>query len=102
MAVLIASRKLYNVGLEELVSHYGALARKNVHAMIRAEREVDFDKIYALAMSFPTVQISSLRAWILEISDVTNLRAREKVAKPGVGHRIKLRDGKDQTADLFE
>lgn len=83
--------------LDDLESHYGAMARAAVHELIRQEREVDFDLVYAAGMRFPLVQLAALRDWIGEIADITNLAERERVAKPGAGHRIRLRDGQTRS-----
>jgi three-Cys-motif partner protein len=76
----------------ELASHYGALARTSIHRLIRTKGELSFDEVYAKGMSFPTVQIDSVRAWISEVADVVGLGDRERVGKAGVGHRVRLRD----------
>jgi three-Cys-motif partner protein len=86
--------------VKELASHYAALARESVHQLIRAKGELAFDEAYAVGMRFPTVQLAWLREWILEIADIVNLGERERVAKPGANHRIKLRRGKGQTGEF--
>jgi len=76
----------------ELSSHYGALARASVHRLIWTKQELSFDEVYANGVSFPTVQIDSVREWISEVADVVGLGDRERVAKIGVGHRVRFRE----------
>lgn len=84
--------------LDDLETHYGTMAREAVHDLIRKEHEVDFDAVYAVGMRFPLVQMAALRDWIDEIAITTNLGERERVAKLGAGHRIRLSDGKTKSA----
>ena len=84
----------------ELASHYGALARTSVHRLIRTKGDLSFDDVYANGVSFPTVQIDSVRVWISEIADVVGLGERERVAKPGGGHRVRLRDPSASTCEF--
>jgi three-Cys-motif partner protein len=77
---------------DELENHYSDMARKAVHQLIHSSREVSYDAVYATGMRFPMVQLPSLRQYISEIADVTNLPRNEKVPKLGAGHRVKLRD----------
>jgi three-Cys-motif partner protein len=86
--------------VNELASHYDALGRKAVHQLIRQKRELSFDEICASALQLPTVQIASVREWILEIADFENLGPSDRVAKLGCGHRVRFRDGKGQTSEF--
>ena len=76
---------------EELQQHYGEKARDEVHRLIKAKRDVSYDEVYATAMSFPMVQLASLREWISEIANIENLGEHERVAKLNAGHRVMLR-----------
>ena len=71
-----------------------------VHDLIRAKKSLSFDEVCAMALSFPTVQIVSVREWVLEIADFESMGPRERAAKLDAGHRVKLRAGKGQTGEL--
>lgn len=86
--------------VNELARHYGNLARESVHRLIREKREISFDEVYATGMRFPTVQLAALREWIDEVGEIVNLGGREKVAKLGAGHRVKIRDDSAATDEF--
>jgi hypothetical protein len=85
--------------LKELSAHYGQQARTLVHALIHEKKQLNFDDVAGPALELATVQLSHVRAWVLEIAEI-ELGPRDRVAKLGCGHRVKLRDNKAQNAEF--
>ena len=75
---------------DELHSHYSAIARREVLALLGEKKRLPYDELFGLALSFPLVTQDDLRDWLAGIARIEGLKERERVPKPECDHYVEM------------